>query len=128
MDTGLCTKVQYEVEFVDAENNSVSSSVETTTSKKVATKTFNSTQERDSVVNVRVRAKFAGKASSWTMGKTTYVSTQPLPTTFISTQSTSGPTTAMQSSLETTILTTTPGMYHEYILSRNASRYAGFLK
>ena len=62
MDTGFCA-VEYEVEFLDADNKTVFSQGKIL--GKEYTKTFHSNNQRDSVKIIKVRATYSGKSGYW---------------------------------------------------------------
>ena len=87
MDTGSCV-VEYEIQFLDADNNTVSTQYKIV--KKEYIEKFTSTKRRDSVKSIKVRATHLGNSSNWSEPEKMSFTTPPAPTTTITTITNSG--------------------------------------
>ena len=67
MDTGSCA-VQYEIRFLDVYNNIVST--QDKIAKQEYIKRFTSTNHRDSVKRIKVRATYSGQSGNWSEANT----------------------------------------------------------
>ena len=67
MDTGLCA-VQYELWFLDVGNKTLSE--EDKIAKQEYIKKFTSTNQRDSVKSIKVRATYSGQSGNWSEATT----------------------------------------------------------